>query len=90
MRAARAPDAGKLLNDRLNADSVNASLQELLDNPAYRQAARAFRSCHADYSSEQAVEQSVSLIERAFLDGWNTDRTRKTQEPKEIPPACLH
>lgn len=82
--------AGKLLGGRIDAASVTASLQELLGNPAYRQAARAFRRRHADDSPEQAVERSVSLIERAFLDGWNTDRTRKAEEPQESPPACLH
>ena len=82
--------AGKLLGGRIDAASVTASLQELLGNPAYRQAARSFRSRHADYSPSQAIEQSLFLIERTFLDGWNTDRTRKTQEPQESPPACLH
>ncbi len=53
-------------------------------------AARAFRDRHADFSPSQAIEQGLSRIERAFLDGWNTGRTRKTQEPQESPPACLH
>ena len=82
--------AGKLLGGRIDAASVSASLQELLGNPAYRQAARSFRSRHADYSPSQAIEQSLFLIERTFLDGWNTDSTRKTQEPQESSPACLH
>ena len=82
--------AGKLLGGRIDAASVTASLQELLGNPAYRQAARSFRSRHADYSPSQAIEQSLFFIERTFLDGWNTDRPRKTQEPQESPPACLH
>lgn len=38
----------------------------------------------------QTIEQSLFFIERTFLDGRNTDRTRKTQEPQESPPACLH
>ncbi|MCC6917547.1 nucleotide disphospho-sugar-binding domain-containing protein [Nitrosomonas sp.] len=82
--------AGKLLGGRIDAASVTASLQELLGNPAYRQAARSFRSRHADYSPSQTIEQSLFLIERTFLDGWNTDSTWKTQEPQESPPACLH
>lgn len=82
--------AGQLLGGRIDVDSVTTSLQELLGNPAYRQAARAFWDRHSDFSPNQAIEQSLSLIERAFLDGWNTDRTRKTQEPQESPPACLH
>lgn len=82
--------AGKWLRGRINADSVTASIQELIDHPAYRQAARAFRDRHRHFSSEQAIEQSLSCIERALLDGWNTDCTRKNQEPQESPPACLH
>lgn len=82
--------AGKLLGGKIDADSVTASLQELLDNPAYRQAARAFRRRHAGFSPRQAIEQSLFLIERAFLDGWNTDRPRKSPEPQERPPACLY
>lgn len=82
--------AGKLLGGRIDADSVTTSLQELLGNPAYRQAARAFRDRHSDFSPSQAIDQSLSLIERAFLDGWNTERNRKTQESQESPLACLH
>lgn len=82
--------AGKLLRGRVDADSVAASLQELLGSPACRQAARAFQDRHRHFSSEQAIEQSLFLIERTFLDGWNTDRNRQTQEPQESPPACLH
>jgi UDP:flavonoid glycosyltransferase YjiC (YdhE family) len=82
--------AGRLLGGRIDAESVTASLQELLGSSAHRQAARAFRSRHADYSPSQAIEQSLVFIERTFLDGWTTDRTRKTQEPQESPPACLH
>lgn len=82
--------AGKLLGGQIDADSVTASLQELLGNPVYRQAARAFRNRYADFSPSQAIEQSLFLIERTFLDGWNADRTRKTQELQESPPACLH
>jgi UDP:flavonoid glycosyltransferase YjiC (YdhE family) len=82
--------AGKLLSGRIDADSVTASLQELLGNPAYRQAARSFRSRHADYSPSQAIEQSLSLIERAFLDGWDANRHRQTQESQKSPPTCLH
>ena len=82
--------AGKLLSGRIDADSVTASFQELLGSQAHRQAARAFRERHRHFSTAQAIEQSLSLIERAFLDGWNTDHTRKPQEPQESPPACLH
>lgn len=81
--------AGKLISGRVDSDSATASLQELLGNPAYRQAACAFQSRHADYSPEQAVEQSASLIERAFLDGWDANRNRQNQEPEKSTPACL-
>jgi UDP:flavonoid glycosyltransferase YjiC (YdhE family) len=82
--------AGKLLSGRIDADSVTASFQELLGSQAHRQAARAFRERHRHFSTAQAIEQRLSVIERAFLDGWNTDHTRKPQEPQESPPACLH
>ena len=82
--------AGQLLRGQINAESVTASLQELLDNPAYRQAAHAFQSRHLDYSPDQAVEQSLSLIEGTILDEGNTVRPQKTEEPPESPPACLH
>ncbi len=82
--------AGKLLSGRIDADSVTASCQELLGSQAYRQAARAFRDRHGRYSTAQAIEQSLTLIERACLDGCNTDLTRKPQEPQESPLACLH
>ena len=82
--------AGKLLSGRIDADSVTASLQELLGNPAYRQAARAFRGRHADFSPSQAIEQSLPLIERTFLDGWKADRTQHAQDPQESSTACLH
>ena len=82
--------AGKLLGGRIDADSVTQALQELLNRQTYRQAAHAFRDRHRHFTTGQAIEQSLSLIERAFLDGWNTDYTRKPQEPQESPPACLH
>jgi UDP:flavonoid glycosyltransferase YjiC (YdhE family) len=82
--------AGKLLGGRIDADGVTASLNELLGSPAYRQAARAFRDRHRHFSTAQAIEQSLSLIERAFLDGWQTDPTRHAQDLQESPPACLH
>ena len=85
--------AGKLLIGRIDVDSVTASLQELLDNPAYRQAVGAFRDRHRHFSTAQAIEQSLSHIERAFLDRRYTENTQKpqeSQESQESPPACLH
>ncbi|MFZ5500272.1 MAG: glycosyltransferase [Pseudomonadota bacterium] len=82
--------AGQLLSGRIDADSVTASLQELLDKPAYRQAARAFRSRHADFSPEQVIEQCLFYIERAFPDGWKADSSPHAQDPQENPTACLH
>ncbi|THG77813.1 glycosyltransferase family 1 protein [Pseudomonas sp. A-1] len=73
--------AGKLLVGRIDADSVTASLQELLDKRQYRQAAQTFQSTHRYFSPEQAVEQSLSLIERAFLDSWKADPTQHAQCP---------
>lgn len=54
--------AGKLLGGRIEADSVTASLQKLLDNPAYQQAARAFRDRHCHFSPSQAIEQDRKSV----------------------------
>lgn len=61
--------AGKLLGGQIDEDSVNASLQELLCNPVYRQEAQAFRDYYADFSPNQAIEKALSYIEHAFFDG---------------------
>jgi UDP:flavonoid glycosyltransferase YjiC (YdhE family) len=82
--------AGKLLVGRIGADSVTPALQELLGSQAYRQAARTFRERHRHFPTEQAIEQSLSLIERAFFDGWGAHRIRHAQEPQEKPQVCLH
>ena len=88
-RCIEALGAGKLLGGRIDADSVTASLQELLGSQAYRQAARAFRERHRHFTTDQAIEKSLSFIERAFLDGWNINHSRHIQDPP-VPPACLH
>lgn len=61
--------AGKLLSGRIDADTITASLQELLWNPTFRQAAQAFKNCYADFSPNQAIERSLLYIERTFFDG---------------------
>lgn len=85
-----AQGAGKLLDGRIDTDSVTASLQELLASQSYRQAAHAFQDRHRCFSTAQAIEQSLSLIERAFHDDWKTDSAQHAQDPTESPPACLH
>jgi len=82
--------AGKFLGGRIDVDSAMVVLQELLDNPQYRQAAQTFQNHHRHFSPEQAVEQSLSHIERTLLDGWDATHTRQTQESQKSPPACLH
>lgn len=82
--------AGKLLQGKVGANSVTASLQELLDNPAYRQAARTFSDRYCYFSPEQAISQSLSFIEQAVLHSWKTDPIQYAQNLQEIPPACLH
>lgn len=86
-RRVEAQGAGKLLSGRLDAENVTASLQEMLEKPGYRDAAKALRERHCLYSTEQAIEQSLSLIERVLLDGWGAYAHHETQEK---PPACLH
>jgi UDP:flavonoid glycosyltransferase YjiC (YdhE family) len=77
--------AGKLLSGRINVFSVTELLRELLSNAVYRQAARVFQECHAQFSPAQAIEESISLIERVFLDSWNSKHTPKTQELSQRP-----
>ncbi|WP_309294310.1 nucleotide disphospho-sugar-binding domain-containing protein [Azonexus sp.] len=78
--------AGKLLEGRLDADKATASMQELLVKPCYRQAANAFRDRHRQFSPSQAMEQSLSLIERTLAGGSRSN----AHETQERPPRCLH
>ncbi len=80
--------AGRLLAGRIDADSVTASLQDLLDSEGPRQAARAFRNRHAGFSVDQAVTASVHLIEQARPGGDPAASTAMTQAPQEIASAC--
>ncbi len=59
--------AGQLLNGQIEADTVKTSLQELLSQPVYRQAASTFQSRYADFSPNHAIEQSLLIIERRFF-----------------------
>ncbi|KAF7598367.1 MAG: UDP-glucuronosyltransferase [Candidatus Dactylopiibacterium carminicum] len=81
--------AGQVLGGRMDADRVIASLQELLSNQVCRQAARAFRDRHCHFSPSQAIEQSLLLIERTFLDGRSIEPTRRPQESQERPLTCF-
>lgn len=59
-------EAGQLLGADRSGHRTLISLQELLDNPTYGQGARVFQARHRNFSTGQAIEQSLSLIERAF------------------------
>jgi UDP:flavonoid glycosyltransferase YjiC (YdhE family) len=65
--------AGKLLNGPVDTDGVTALLQDLLGNSKYTQAARTFQSHHSDFSLGQAIEQSLHLIERTYVQGKTTN-----------------
>ncbi|MBK1680399.1 glycosyltransferase [Rhodocyclus tenuis] len=82
--------AGRLLSGRIDAGSVTESLQEMLCNLAYRQAAQGFRERHNQFTASQAIEKSLSLIERAFFDGSRIDAIQHAHALKESPPACVH
>jgi UDP:flavonoid glycosyltransferase YjiC (YdhE family) len=88
-RRVEALGAGQLLNGRIDVGSATTSLQELLDNQAYRQAARVFRDRYCHFSPSQAVEQSLLFIERAFLESGTSTAPRKPHEPLQSLPACL-
>lgn len=57
-------EAGKLLSGKLDASQAFSALQTLLEEPSYRQAAQTFKSRYQGFSAEQALEQSLLLIER--------------------------
>lgn len=82
--------AGKLLDGRIEVDSVTASLQELLGSPLYQQAAKTFQHRYRDFSSEQAVEKSLSIIERVLINRCKSDANQQAQAPLESPSVCLH
>lgn len=82
--------AGRLLGGRVDAGAVTLALREMLDNSSYREVARAFSDRHRNFTAERAIERSLALIERTFLDGWSARSTRLAQETQETPPACLH
>ena len=85
-RRVEALGAGRLLEGRIDADSVAATVQALLGDPLQRQAARAFKECHRHFVPEQAIERTLDLIERAecCLDAQDP-RPRQTDSA-----ACLH
>lgn len=89
-RRVEALGAGKLLDSRIDVGIVTATLQELLSVPNYRQAAQAFKDRYCHFSPEQAIAQTLSLIEQSFLGGWGPDRTGYAQESQEKPQTCLH
>lgn len=64
-RRVEAAGAGRLLGGPLDADGVAAAVRALLDQPACREAARAFRDRYRHATPERAVEQALDCIERA-------------------------
>jgi UDP:flavonoid glycosyltransferase YjiC (YdhE family) len=58
--------AGRLLGGPIDADGVAAAVRALLDQPACREAARAFRDRYRHATPERAVEQALDCIERAI------------------------
>ena len=77
--------AGKLLDGLVDADSVTASLQDLLDGAGPRQAARAFRDRYRAFSVDQAIADSVCLIEQALP---NSGSAELAGAPYESYTAC--
>lgn len=89
-RRVEALSAGKLLNGRIDVDTVTTTLQALLHSLDHRQAAQAFRDRYRHFSPEQAIERSLTLIEQAFLEGWGPERAGHAQKLPENPSSCLH
>ena len=59
--------AGRLLAGRLDTQGVVAAVQALLDEPACRQAARAFAQRHRDFTPQAAIDKTLAAIEQRFL-----------------------
>lgn len=86
----KALGAGKMLVGRVGVTDILTSLQELLFNPEYRQAAGVFQERHRHFSPIRAIEEGSSFIERALHSGRHAERTDQNSEQQESPPACLH
>jgi UDP:flavonoid glycosyltransferase YjiC (YdhE family) len=67
--------AGKLLTGHANVQHVQENLDDLLDAPGYRQAARKFRDRYRYFSPEQAIENILKLVEELIT------RTNKMPTP---------
>lgn len=89
-RRVEAMGAGALLDARADVETVTTQLQALLHSPNYRQAAQAFRGRYRQFSSEQAIERTLALIEQVFVDGRASLVARHAQTPQEKSSACLH
>ncbi|MGH8758375.1 MAG: glycosyltransferase, partial [Burkholderiales bacterium] len=82
--------AGRLLNGRIDVDSITTTLQAMLHSPEHRHAAQAFRDRHHHFLPEQAIERALALVEQMFLDAWGAEWVGRAQESQETPQACLH
>ncbi|MDP2221112.1 MAG: UDP-glucuronosyltransferase [Hydrogenophaga sp.] len=89
-RRVEAMGAGALLDARAHAQTVTTRIQAMLHSPDHRKAAQAFRDRHLQFSTAQAIERTLALIEQRIVDGRGTLMARHAQPPQEIPPVCLH
>lgn len=82
--------AGKLLDFKADAVAKEATLQAMLSSPDHRQAAQAFRERHLHFSSEQAVDHALVMIEQTLAGRWESVVASHAREHQEKPPTCLH
>lgn len=81
--------AGKLLESQANAAAIGASLQAMLGSSDHQQAAQAFRDRHLHFSSEQAVDHVLSIVERTLAEGRESMVASHAREHQKTPTACL-
>jgi UDP:flavonoid glycosyltransferase YjiC (YdhE family) len=81
--------AGRLLNGRIDVGSVTASLQAMLNSPAHRHAARAFRDRYRHFLPGHAMEKTLRCIEHLCPEVQGPEQARHAQKLQEKPPHAF-
>lgn len=88
-RRVEAMGAGKMLDARASVNSVVNDLRSTLQNPDCRHIAQTFSARYQDFSTDQAVERTLDVIEQRLAHGRVVPLPGHTHKPS-IPPVCLH
>lgn len=89
-RRVEALGAGELLDGRADVEGVISRSQALLQSPGHRQTAQAFGDRYRHFLPEQAIEQSLILVEQMLLKGWGAIAADMPKGSQENRPECLH